>query len=396
MKKYKGYLILGLAVVAYFFMVSTSNKQTDWNEHYDSKSTSPYGTKALIELLQDKPFGVGVTHTRKTFYEIWNEESVTDLMVIADKFFAGDEDRNSIIEVAELGGNILLAAEKIDARTADTLGLELEYEYSDIYRVPEINENNISDIDTTYLQAGDLKGYYSDFDLSFYIAKYDKETSTVLATNERGQAIYVKVKVGEGNVYVLTTPKVFANINLLYEDNHYLVAKILSELPQGEYVRSELYTLGRGLSSSPFRYLVSQNALKWGFYILLLTLVIFMIFESRRKQRIIPVIEPPANMSLSHLNTLTQLYLKKGENSNLLEKRKVYFFDVLRKRFFIDPINTQQDQLVEALSIKTGLGVKVLNKLIDSLEMATTNPTDDKFFFDVNRQLDSFYQHINS
>ena len=48
---------------------------------------------------------------------------------------------------------------------------------------------------------------------------------------------------------------------------------------------------------SPFRYFLEQPPLRWALYLTVLTILIFMLFTARRRQRVIPVVEKPKNKS---------------------------------------------------------------------------------------------------
>jgi hypothetical protein len=52
------------------------------------------------------------------------------------------------------------------------------------------------------------------------------------------------------------------------------------------------------LSMSPMRFILNNPPLRYAWYLLLLGLLIFVLFNAKRKQRIVPVIEPLKNTSL--------------------------------------------------------------------------------------------------
>ena len=61
-----------------------------------------------------------------------------------------------------------------------------------------------------------------------------------------------------------------------------------------------------------------------------------MVFEMKRKQRIIPVINPLANTTLEFVGTIGDLYYQSAEHKNIAEKRIHFLMDQIRAKYWIN------------------------------------------------------------
>ena len=83
------------------------------------------------------------------------------------------------------------------------------------------------------------------------------------------------------------------------------------------------------------RFLFTTPSLTWAYYLTLAGLGLFMIFESKRRQRVIPVIEPVKNKSLEFVETVGQLYYQQADHASIAEKKIQYWLAYVRQRFNI-------------------------------------------------------------
>ena len=79
------------------------------------------------------------------------------------------------------------------------------------------------------------------------------------------------------------------------------------------------------------RQILQSQALKWAFYMTLISLILFVIFRGKRTQRIIPVIDPLKNATLDFTKTIGDLYYQPVSYTHLdvykrqLQHNKHYF-----------------------------------------------------------------------
>jgi hypothetical protein len=124
-------------------------------------------------------------------------------------------------------------------------------------------------------------------------------------------------------LYLHTVPVAFTNYFLLKDNNAEYISKVFSYLPAKP---SALF--GMNIISwveagrvHPLRVILTKPALKWAWYTALIGMIIFVIFHAKRRQRIIPVITPPANDSKEFVETVSRVYLNQKHHKNMRRKR---------------------------------------------------------------------------
>ena len=120
------------------------------------------------------------------------------------------------------------------------------------------------------------------------------------------------------------------------------------------------------IDRSPIHFILSQDALRYGWYTLLIFLLLFALFESKRRQRLIPVIEPPRNTTREYIETIGQLYLSHNNNADLAHKKIVSFYDYIQTTWYLKPEPENAD-FRKHFSKKTGLPLDATNELFDNI-----------------------------
>ena len=134
-------------------------------------------------------------------------------------------------------------------------------------------------------------------------------------------------------------------------------------------VRYDASGANRGEKESPLRYFLSQPPLRWSLYLAMFALILFMRFTAKRRQRVIPVIEPPVNTTLDFVKLIGTLYYQKKDHLGLLRKKQIYFAMTLKKETNIDIEEEELTMdLCQRLSNKTGMEAEKIYKMLRDLE----------------------------
>ncbi|MEJ7677787.1 MAG: hypothetical protein WKG06_07955 [Segetibacter sp.] len=62
-------------------------------------------------------------------------------------------------------------------------------------------------------------------------------------------------------------------------------------------------------------------------------LLLYVLFEMKRRQRIIPVITPLKNSTLDFVKTVASVYYNEKDNNGIADKKVNYFLEFVRSRF---------------------------------------------------------------
>src|SRR5690606_21049384 len=122
---------------------------------------------------------------------------------------------------------------------------------------------------------------------------------------------------------------------LLKKDNQKYAAAILSYLPDEPIFYDYHEKVGQELGSSPLRFILSKPALRAAWYLGLISLVLFMIFNAKRKQRIVKVIKPLENTTVAFTKTIGNLYYETKDHNNLIDKKITYFLEYIRRVYYL-------------------------------------------------------------
>lgn len=209
------------------------------------------------------------------------------------------------------------------------------------------------------------KPYDGNYDGVYYESSAPEEgyTSHVAAIRD----------YGKGKVVVMSMPMLFTNYGILNDTIRPIVLRLLSVCGNKPVVRYDPRYISRTSkdqeSESPLRYLLANRPLRWALYLALATLVAFVVFSARRRQRVIPVIKPPVNHMMDFVKRIGGIYYKKHDNVDLLNKKYATFCNDLRAKAMIDiEGNDYLDDELLSLSNRTGLPFNQLQQLIRNVK----------------------------
>ena len=111
------------------------------------------------------------------------------------------------------------------------------------------------------------------------------------------------------------------------------------------------------------RYLLSQPALKWAWFLAWIAFVIFMIFNAKRRQRVIPIIEPLKNTTIDFTKTIGNLYYQEKDHQNIAEKKIIFFLEKIRNEYYIDTFNLDET-FINRVNQKTGRPKKDIENVV--------------------------------
>ena len=88
-----------------------------------------------------------------------------------------------------------------------------------------------------------------------------------------------------------------------------------------------------------------------------------MIFNAKRKQRIIPIIKPLANTTVDFTKTIGNLYFQEGNHDTIMEKKIIYFLEKIRHDYLIDT-QILDEEFIKKVNQKTGKERQLIEKVV--------------------------------
>lgn len=378
-------------MVAYIIAQLYQPKKFDWNPSLRNNDKNPFGAFIpFSEIKQLFPNAV-IESNRVPIYNVLygRNESNSAYILLEPEFRPGKTDLESLLEYVKKGNIVLLSSFFIDKNLLDTLGLQMRL-FSSLF------ENDSTSINFVNPELKAKENYlFKRSAIDGYFDSIRKSDSTViLGINQDGMANFVKVQYGKGYFLVHAAPLCFSNYFLLFKNNRDYVAKALSYIsPRITMLHwDEFYKSGREGSSTPLRFFLSNTFLRWALWLTITVLLMYVLFEMKRRQRIIPVIEPLQNTTLDFVETVSSVYYSQHDNNSIARKKIQFWYDHIRQRYYMT-IQTTDVSFVETLKRKSGAPEELIMNILKNIRRAEAQPkvTDD-LLIELSGSIDEFYQ----
>ncbi|MBP1841673.1 DUF4350 domain-containing protein [Formosa algae] len=377
--------------------------RTDWNENFKESSKSPFGTYIVYEEAEAL-FDSEVLSLDQNIYDYLFEEMHEDhfgnyICIKSDAEKLNTDGINYLLTYIERGNHALLSLNNFPPHLKDTLGITTTnldfYEYTPVALKALDGRLQLKD------EAFNTQTYTYDRNIRrHYFETYNSNTSVVLGTVEvdgEQKPNFLKIYYGEGTILLHATPIVFTNFNLLNGREAY-AAHVLSYLPDNPIVwdpqiKSSQYSeTPEKPQDSMFVFFLKHPSLTWFLMVSLFGLLLFMLFNARRKQRAIPIIKPLENSTVAFAQTISNLYLKEADHKNLVDKKITYFLEKVREQYLINTSNLNRE-FIETLALKSNNDFTSTKYLINTI-IALNKKTEctDVELLVLNNMIDKFFK----
>lgn len=382
------WVVIGIAVVmaAYVMMLlqPPPEPEIDWRETFDPNSRHPYGTQVLYRLLQNHYPQTTFVHVSDPLIEVlpYLDTSVHHtLLYIGNNFWVADSTAENLVTFMELGNTVMLLTEDIGNPFYEQLPIYycqpdhwLDYFRDDTivpYWVDNLHADSVPEPAAAPFphRTGTITHFTNWTYSTMENTGCDSaQLYTALGYAESPQLInYLKVPVGKGQLLLHTQPLLFTNIALL--DSTYLryAERVFQEMPPGKIlwdasVPPDLSENAAYLTQSPLSFILSQRALRWAWYVLLATLLLFILFRGKRQQAIVPVIQAPVNHSMRFIETIGLLHFQRQDHHKTASKLFQYWLLQCRQWYHEAP-QYDTPESMERLAKKSTVPLKTIREI---------------------------------
>lgn len=421
-----GALLLILVLLVLFFR-SGRGTALDWEETYSQERTAPYGTSVLYALLSAHFPADSMRLLRDSVKGVLPLEDVDGTYwFTGEAVFMDSADQRQLLQFVEAGNTAFIASKSLPSTLMEELMYDTPcsfYIWEDYNGIQDtvaqlnfIHPNLRQDTSLTlkyrskkgvrpylwpYLEAHYLCGRPGGFQALGYM---EVDTSRVN---------FYRQQYGKGFFYFHSTPIAFSNLSLVEEPGVDYLDRVLahfdgkgllywdaySKVPEwmGRRANGNSALADRSLSSeSPLTYILSQPPLAWAWYLLIAMGLIFLVFRAKRKQRIVPVLEPNTNTSLAFISTIGRLYFLQNNHRKLALLDMRLFLAHIRHRYSLSTQHLDA-AFVEQLAAKSEMPKPHLEKIL-TLYRNINNSTfvSSNTLVDFHRLIDNFYQKTNA
>lgn len=393
LKIYSAILIFLFVALAAFELAAP--KPIDWTRTYNEKHSRPYGTLILRQELTSLMPGAKVQDIRVSPFEFFDEhyDWIDSLYTINGTYIYIDEENEidevsaqELLDFASHGNRVFMSTYSIPKKFKDSLFLKTDHNYTiKGEALLSLANKNLSK-NKTMIPKGMSNRYFK---------KVDAVTTTILGYQTVDSIPYVnfvKANYGDGEILLHLQPMVFTNHILLKEHKDVYAAGVFSYLQDETIFFDSRNKIGDELGSSELRFILSKPGLRMAWYVALLSLLLFVIFNSKRKQRIVKIIKPAENTTVAFAKTIGNLYYETKDHNNLIEKKTTYFLEYVRRTYYI---NTQllDDKFVKSLSLKSGKDKEKVQKVINIILYLKAKPIcNEEHLLQLNNAIEDFFK----
>lgn len=402
MKKTKPVIIVvgGLLLLLLLLMFSARQRPRKLNERITlhSRDKIPYGTYAAQHLLPALFPQATITKDQSSpgYWKTIAEDSTDQALILVTRNFDADElELQKLIGFARNGNYVFIIAKALSADANHFFHTALNQSAYDDY-------NEFYDSLTVYLLTPPFKQtthyLYPGKRFESYFERVDTNITTVLGTTALHKPNFIQLHSGKGKFFVHLAPLTFSNYFVLHKNNYQYFQNSLSVIPPTvkKVVWSEYY-LNKPQQNNEeepnlFRVLFQYPSFKWALITAIFTLLVYVLLQMRRRQRLIPVYQKPANESLAFVKTIGRLYYDRRDHRNLAKKMSMYFLEHVRTRYKLST-QTLDDAFVASLFFKSGYPTERIQSIVEVIKNVEHLQVTDTVLFNFHKQLEHFYQN---
>ncbi|MCD6063974.1 MAG: hypothetical protein K0R82_1885 [Flavipsychrobacter sp.] len=400
-----------IGVVTFFAICGChSDKRVNWQITLENDNKEPYGSYLAFQSLKYYFPNAKINSLSKGFRYTGIDNSAKPtpgkklLILLGLDFYVSKAELDTLMSFAQKGNEVMIFCSDLDEKIEHTLGCYKQANNLEEIKLTEFNTGR-QNIDALSLavQPGQKFGYEGRSLQGHFLLKNLHTDNTLLSgklTATRPDTLgfykktpnFLRYTVGNGHITLHAAPLVMSNYFLLQKNNRRYLDGIWQSIPGGiNQIYWSQYFKHNG-SESNFGVLLKYPATRWALVAAAFTLLAYVAFESKRRQRIIPVIAKPENSSVSFVETVGRLYYNTGDHNGIAEKMIQHFLEWVRVHYYLNTselnthfatqlANKSGIDLTEAQQlVKTIHDIKLRNISMDEITLATLHQRFEQLY----------------
>lgn len=359
-KNFKIYAIIFIIVMVILALLEVNKKEmTDWRKNFDVNEKSPFGLFVFNQEMKDL-FKNNLKKTGESPFDYYNKNKKSSHNILVIENDIDVPSWKKILEEVSNGSDAMLIVSRMPKDISDSIGFydsEISFEEQNVLKLTDKKYQN------DFIK---LDKFPSGRGFTYIKPNVEVLGETVEAKNN-DQANFIKVKFGKGTIYIHSEPLFLTNYYLLKPGNVKYAQDVFSYLDNKETIWFVEHTTKE--SQFFMRFILSKPALKYAWWVFLGSLVLFIFFNAKRKQRIVPIVEPLRNTSVDFVKSIGNLYLQEGDFHDMMAKKAQYFLNKVRLDLLIDTQHLDEE-FAKKLHLKTGKTMEMINEAISFIKKA--------------------------
>ena len=375
----------------------------NWEATYSHQDAQPLGC-LVFDSVMTTMLPQGYRMTTKTLSSLSRDTTFKDnLLVHATQEELYSIDEESLLKLVKKGCNVCLAIPYMSQDLSKALELPERYQQFSLETLKlQVRIGERGSIRWNAQPGLYLSETYPVYSILCGSRDYQESDSKKLSKAWKVLAVFsddevteipmvLSRKYGKGTLVVCYTPALLTNYGVLDGHTAEYVMRILSQLGTGPLTRTTAYcmTVSEEPAPTPLRYFLDNAPLRWALFLTLATLLLFMVFTARRRQRPLPLPETPVNRELEFVKHIGALHAERKDYRGLLVKKYNFFAEDLLREQQLDIRDPADDgDTFPRLSSLTGLPsselatfIRVVRRLVSD-EALTVSSEEMKIYID--------------
>lgn len=372
-------------------------KPVDWSPTYSLDKKNPLDLYVFREQISSIIPQNKLSISDNTFYQYTTENGDLQRNYIIINQGVGFEMDSVVLKSVKNGSNLFLSTEYIGGDLLDSLDIS----YLNLsYNSPLLEEDSIY----LTLSSSDWKDQSLVLTKAFnssYFVDLDKNTTAILGQMQLPDGdifpSFIRIKYGKGNIYLHNQPASFTNYNLLKiksSDNYvaHLLSYIPKNLPTVWLAKGQTKLSIEKENRTPLSVFFRYPALRAVWLIFIYGLLLYALFNAKRRQRIVPIIKPLKNTTVEFTQTIGNLYLQELNATSITVKKIIYFLDKIRSRYYLDT-KTLDEEFVKRLHAKSGKDIQLIKEIVYRINKFNKNKyAEQEHLIQFNELMEKFWE----
>ncbi|MBI1286977.1 MAG: hypothetical protein GC178_05300 [Flavobacteriales bacterium] len=191
---------------------------------------------------------------------------------------------------------------------------------------------------------------------------------------------FLATDIGKGRLYLHTNPIMFSNFFLMKKDGFEYTNEVLSSLGSRPSVWDDYHLVYRPKpgeetyeARTPLRFIFAHPPLKYAWLTLVASVILFLMFRSKREQKPIPIIPAVENTSIAFAKSLGVLY-HNATSGRFLAVELMRMFDNFNRRHYRYNRNKKDEQTALHISKKARVDLALVEDILRLERTIVYNP----------------------
>lgn len=377
------FIVLTAFIILGAYIWWNSKEEVNWGETLEQNLYQPYDLGYLEMILKKSSKNDFEVLDEKLTESLKNHNPANYFLVGKNSFFT-KKDFNELQHFVERGNNAFISVNNMDDQLSDFLYFTTkQVVYSDSIYKANIFSNPEKNYSFRFQGKKGLKIFplsYVDFDYNNEDLLPITELGKIETQSQNEKINFFQVQYGLGSFYIHTNPVLFSNYHLKSEESLAYANAVFGHLGNKNILWDEYSTQYKyeeqnpnHTVSSPLRFILQHKALKLAWYTLLISILLFILFRSKRKQKQIPIIPQLENTSLEFAKSLGALYLQSGTGKALAIELMSMFDNYNRRKYRIS--RERKDSTIGIqIAQKSRVDIELVKKILVLERQIIYNP----------------------